>query len=138
MTDFLRWCRNEWERAIAIVALVGGLGAFIAGWLGQQQSVLVTQQIPFVVSGGLFGLLLIIVGTTIWLSADLHDEWIKLDRFEETVARAAAALEMANERSGGAHRATGLQDPMVLSGANAGSTNARERRVHMSAAEAGE
>lgn len=121
--EFLTLCRNQWERTVALVAVAGGLLAFLLGYLGQRDKALVVEQIPYVVSGGLFGLLLILIGATVWLSADLHDEWAKLDRFEETVERAVAALESAGSRAveenaAPAHRATAQSDhrPLVDSG----------------------
>jgi hypothetical protein len=108
--NLLRWCRNEWERTCAVVLIGIGLVVFLLGWVGQQDKSLVTEQIPYVVSGAMFGLLLVLLGATIWLSADLRDEWVKLDRLEEAVTRTAAALE-AGERTASAatpagHRAT--------------------------------
>lgn len=94
--NLLTWCRNCWERSLALAAVTGALVAFFLGWHGQRDKSLVTEQIPYVVSGAMFGLLLIILGTTAWLSADLRDEWIKLDRLEEGVARAVILLEQAD------------------------------------------
>ncbi len=93
--DFLKLCRYQWERTLAVGTVGSGLVMFFLGWQGQRDRALVVEQIPYVVSGALFGLLLIVIGTTIWLSADLRDEWIKLDRFEESVERAVVALEAA-------------------------------------------
>lgn len=107
--NLARWCRNEWERTLAVLAIGAGLIVFFLGWLGQRDKPLVTEQIPYVVSGAMFGLLLIVLGTTVWLSADLRDEWIKLDRLEENVARAVTLLEADSGRdrvvSAAAHRA---------------------------------
>lgn len=96
--NLARWCRNEWERTLAVLSIGSGLLVFFLGWLGQRDKSLATEQIPYVVSGAMFGLLLIVLGTTVWLSADLRDEWIKLDRVEENVARAVALLEADSER----------------------------------------
>jgi hypothetical protein len=90
--DFLRWCRNQWERSIALVVIAFGLVAFFLGWWGQRDKGLVTEQIPYVVSGALFGMLLIVIGATVWLSADLHDEWVKLDRVEDALGDAITLL----------------------------------------------
>jgi hypothetical protein len=91
--NLARWCRNEWERTLAVLVIGVGLVVFFLGWLGQRDKALVTEQIPYVVSGAMFGLLLVILGTTVWLSADLRDEWIKLDEVQENVARVATLLE---------------------------------------------
>lgn len=141
--DFLRWCRNQWERSLAVATVVGGLVMFFLGWRGQRDRALVVEQIPYVVSGALFGLLLIVIGTTIWLSADLHDEWIKLDRFEETVGRAVTALEAADARAGGrsatvAHRGTDLASANGDEPVDVDPVPARGRRGGVSMAGAGE
>jgi hypothetical protein len=83
--NILRWCRNEWERTLAVLLVILGLLAFLNGWLGLSDKGLVTQQVPYVVSGPLLGIFLLGVSATLWLSADMHDEWVKLDRLQETV-----------------------------------------------------
>jgi hypothetical protein len=89
--NILRWWRNEWERTLAVFLVVLGLLAFLNGWLGLSDKGLVTQQVPYLVSGPLLGLFLLGVGATLWLSADMHDEWVKLDRLQEVVERAVPA-----------------------------------------------
>jgi hypothetical protein len=48
--------------------------------------VLTYEQLPYILSGGLFGLAMIMVGTGLWLSADIRDEWRRIDRLEDTLA----------------------------------------------------
>lgn len=86
--NLLQWCRNEWERTVAVLAVLLGLIVFLLGWLGLSDKGLVTQQVPYLVSGALFGIFLLGVAATLWLSADMHDEWVKLDRLQEAVERA--------------------------------------------------
>ncbi|HEY3240552.1 MAG TPA: hypothetical protein VGL92_13360 [Acidimicrobiia bacterium] len=57
--------------------------AMLAGWLGVSRSAYPAEALPYIVSGGFFGLLLIGIGAVLWLSADLRDEWRKLDRLEQ-------------------------------------------------------
>ncbi|MCU1691853.1 MAG: hypothetical protein JWM64_944 [Frankiales bacterium] len=108
--DFLKWCRNEWERSTAVAFVVLGLLAFTLGFFGLRDKSLVTEQVPYVVSGALFGLFLLGIGTTMWLSADLHDEWVKLDRLEDVVSR-------SNADDAARHRPTRAAEsvPVVLS-----------------------
>ncbi|MPY86224.1 MAG: hypothetical protein GEV00_24055, partial [Actinophytocola sp.] len=40
-------------------------------------------------SGGIGGLFILWLGTTLWLSADLRDEWRKLDALDESVRKLA-------------------------------------------------
>lgn len=138
--EFLKWCRNEWERSVAVASIAAGLVAFGLGWWGQRDKALVVEQIPYVVSGALFGLLLIVIGTTAWLSADLHDEWAKLDRFEDAVTRGVAALESAGGREIATSAAARVEadratDAVAHLGVPAATVN--QRRNAASVAEAG-
>ena len=77
--------QSQWDR-VAAVCLVGvGALALFLGWLGVSDAALSAKQLPYVVSGGLVGIAFVGLGATVWLSADLRDEWRKLDRLEEAV-----------------------------------------------------
>src|SRR5204862_3999533 len=86
-SDVGRWFRAQWDRVLGAVLMAGGGLALLFGWLGARDALLETQQIPYVISGGLWGIFLLGVGGTLWLSADTRDEWRKLDRLEERMAR---------------------------------------------------
>jgi hypothetical protein len=77
--DFYRWLRTQWDRAAAIVLVIVGVVSLIVGWVGVSGATLPTQQIPYLASSGLFGIFALGVAATLWLSADLRDEWRKLD-----------------------------------------------------------
>jgi hypothetical protein len=85
--DFARWLRNQWDRAAAVAAAVLGGLALLLGWLGVSRSTLPTQQIPYLASGGLCGLFALGAAATLWLSADLRDEWRKLDQIHQDLVR---------------------------------------------------
>jgi hypothetical protein len=85
MTELFRWLRNQWDRTAAALIVVVGLLALLLGWLGISHSTLATEQIPYLASGGLVGLFALGLGATLWLSADLRDEWRKLDDLHRTV-----------------------------------------------------
>ena len=76
-------CRNQWDRTAGVVLVLFGLVALVAGWIGASDAVLTFEQIPYLISGGLAGMSLIVLGSAVWLSADLRDEWRKLDSLEE-------------------------------------------------------
>jgi len=40
---------------------------------------------PYIISGGIGGVFFLGLGATLWISADLRDEWRKLDRIEEAL-----------------------------------------------------
>jgi hypothetical protein len=81
----LTFLRSQWDRVLAWVAV--GLGALLLllGWIGVSGTGYVFEQLPYVVSGGIGGLFLLGLGAMCWLSADLRDEWRKLDRLEQTI-----------------------------------------------------
>ena len=76
------WLRSEWDR-VAGFALVG-LGALflLLDYLGVKNSPFVAEQLAYIASGGLGGIFCLGIGVGLLLSADLHDEWRKLDRIE--------------------------------------------------------
>jgi hypothetical protein len=79
--------------AVALIA-AGALGLGFGYW-GVAHARYVPDGLAFVVSGGLGGLFLLGLGATLLLSADLHDEWRKFDRIEETLQRVEAGLAAA-------------------------------------------
>ena len=81
--EFVKWCRLQWDRALAVVAVVAGVVLVAAGWVGVSGTPFIAKQVPYVVSWGIGGLVLIVVGATLWLSADMNDEWRTLDRLED-------------------------------------------------------
>ena len=88
--DLRRWMRNQLDRTAALLLAAAGLVAIFIGWLGVSSSLLPSQQIPYLASGGLLGLFLLGAGATIWLSADLRDEWRKLDELVGEVREASS------------------------------------------------
>jgi hypothetical protein len=77
--DLYRWLRNQWDRSVAVVAAIIGAVLLLLGWLGASRATLPAQQIPYLASNGLAGLFALGIGATLWISADLRDEWRKLD-----------------------------------------------------------
>ena len=86
-----QWARAQWDRVAAWVLISAGGLAVVLGWLGVRGEPLTQKQIPYVISGGIGGLLLVAVGGVLWLSADLRDEWRKLDAIERAQRAAVAA-----------------------------------------------
>jgi hypothetical protein len=99
--EFLSWVRDQWDRVGAVVLVVAGALALLFGWLGISGAVLPSEQLPYLLSGGLFGVFLLGLGATLWLSADLRDEWRKLDRLEEVIdGKVEVAVDHAVEANG--------------------------------------
>jgi hypothetical protein len=93
--DMNAFLRAQWDRALAVGLIVLGGVALLVGWIGVSGTALSYKQLPYIISGGLFGVALIGIGLTLYLSADLRDEWRKLDALED-------ALHAATERMGAA------------------------------------
>jgi uncharacterized membrane protein len=78
--------RANWDRAVAAALVLLGVLALILGWWGVSGTGVAAEQNPYLISGGLLGIALIAIGCTLWLSADLQDEWRRLDAAEERLA----------------------------------------------------
>jgi hypothetical protein len=78
--------RANWDRATAAALVLLGVVALILGWWGVSGTGVAAEQNPYLISGGLLGIALIGIGCTLWLSADLQDEWRRLDAAEERLA----------------------------------------------------
>ena len=89
----VRYLRLQWDRVAGAVCGVGGAVFLVAGWLGMSRSVYPAEQLPYLLSCGLGGLFLLGAGATLWLSADLRDEWRHLDAMEGRVSARLEALE---------------------------------------------
>ena len=91
--ELFKWLRLQWDRVLGATAVLIGAVALLTGWSKVSATPYPAEQIPYVVSAGLGGLFLLGVGATLWHSADLRDEWRKLDRLEEKLDAALGATE---------------------------------------------
>lgn len=89
--DLRTWLTLQWDRVAGWVAVLAGAVALIVGWVGVSGTAYQSEQIPYIVSGGIGGLFLLGLGGLLWLSADMRDEWYKLDRVEEELRLTRAA-----------------------------------------------
>jgi hypothetical protein len=89
--ELIKWLRLQWDRVFGAAAVLTGAVALLTGWSKVSATPYPAEQIPYVVSAGLGGLFLLGVGATLWHSADLRDEWRKLDRLEEKLDALGAA-----------------------------------------------
>ena len=116
--DSLRQLMSQWDRLLAIVLTVlGGVFIFL-GYIGVSRHGLTAEQMPYISSGGLGGIFLMGVGAALWLSADLRDEWRKLDRIETLLETGLDGLGLGRG-PGGTPTLQPLSDPADPSGATA-------------------
>jgi peptidoglycan/LPS O-acetylase OafA/YrhL len=78
MTGFSSWLRVQWDRVGAVGAALVGLAALALGWAGVSGTPHIAEQLPYFISGGLVALFFLGMAVTLWLSADLRDEWREL------------------------------------------------------------
>jgi hypothetical protein len=87
--DVSKWLRTilrgQWDRLAAWIAVGIGALALLLGWLGVSRTPFPAEQVPYIVSAGLGGIFLLGLGALLWISADLRDEWRKLDRIEDAL-----------------------------------------------------
>ena len=101
--ELKRFVRVNWDRVTAAGLVLLGAIALILGWWGASGTGIAAEQNPYLISGGLVGLALIGIGCTVWLSADLQDEWRRLDAVEERLAQLVGdggEREVAIQRDG--------------------------------------
>lgn len=83
--DLNNLLKSQWDRVAAVVASVAGAIFLLVGWIGVSGSAFLAEQAPYILSGGVGGIFFLGLGATLWISADLRDEWRKLDRIEEAL-----------------------------------------------------
>ncbi len=123
-TDILGWLRLQWDRAGAWGCVLAGALTLFIGWLGVSETAYTAKQLPYIAGCGLGGMALIGVGAMLWLSADLRDEWRKLDRIEQAIRESGAGVlpltaengAAATEPSNGHTSHRGAARPTVAAG----------------------
>jgi hypothetical protein len=114
--EFLKWCRLQWDRVSAVVALSAGALLLVVGWAKVSGTPYAAEQIPVVVSCGLGGIFLLGLGAMLWHSADLRDQWRKLDRLEERFDAVVGQVDRRPRSTNRAERArVDLGEGAVLS-----------------------
>jgi hypothetical protein len=104
----------RWMLVPGSVAVLLGFSVMVLGWVGAARTAREIEQIPYLISGGLIGLGLVVLGglllvSTFWVAVlrKLDDERSGADPAELEVLRARIAeLEAAAVASNGTRRAT--------------------------------
>ena len=99
MRDVRRWLRAQWDRVLGALSMAAGGLAIVLGWWGVSGTTKTSHQLPYLISGGLGGLFLLGVGATLWLSADLRDEWRHLASMEDRIVERLRSEHAESDRS---------------------------------------
>jgi hypothetical protein len=85
--DFMKWARIQADRVIAALLLVAGIVLVIVGYFDVSGTPYAAKQIPYLISAGLTAVFCLGIAAMLWLSADLRDEWQKLDNLNDQLGR---------------------------------------------------
>ncbi|MGH8990523.1 MAG: hypothetical protein ACRDZ7_03230 [Acidimicrobiia bacterium] len=83
--DGKSWLRAEWDRVAGFGMIALGAILLVFGYAGVSGSPYVAEALSYIMSGGIGGLFCLGAGATLLISADIHDEWRKLDRVEDAL-----------------------------------------------------
>jgi hypothetical protein len=92
VTRYWHWAVSQWDRLLGWTCVAGGAVLTVTGALSVSAAQDQLDQLSYLATGPALGLFLLGVGAILILSADLRDDWAKLDEV-------AAALR---QREGGA------------------------------------
>ncbi|MDP9181175.1 MAG: hypothetical protein M3P04_00180 [Actinomycetota bacterium] len=100
--------RAQWDRAAAWVAAGLGVLLLTIGWFGVSGTAYPAEQIPYLASAGLGALFLLGLAGTLWIGADLRDEYSKLDEIARLLAEQSADTSRAFDSEPSAQAAAPL------------------------------
>jgi hypothetical protein len=95
----VHYLRVQWDRVLAWVTIALGLVSIVLGFYGVSGTDHLVEQVPYLASGAVLGIFALGLGATLWLSADLRDEWRKLDDLERAITEANVLALSEQERS---------------------------------------
>jgi hypothetical protein len=93
---FWRWVGRATRPVVGWVLTGLGALALLIGYLGISREAIVAKQIPYLISGGIGGLALLIIGAVFLGTEDVRRDTARLDRLEAMVEQLHAALLVAD------------------------------------------
>lgn len=95
--EILTLVRAQWDRGLAILLTLTGVIVLIIGWIGVSGAEAVVKQLPYLTSAGVSGIVLVAVGSVLWVSADLRDQWRELRLVRVTLQDLAGSARVLPE-----------------------------------------
>jgi hypothetical protein len=93
---FWRWVGRATRPVVGWVLTGIGALALLIGYFGISREAIVAKQIPYLISGGIGGLALLIIGAVFLGTEDVRRDAARLDRLETMVEQLHAALLVAD------------------------------------------
>jgi len=87
-----RWAGRVSRPVVGWVLVAAGIIAIVAGWFGVSGEALVAKQLPYLISGGVLGLGLIIFGSMFLGTEEVRRDTARLDALERLVAELHGVL----------------------------------------------
>lgn len=87
-----------WRSAIAWLAIGFGVVALVIGYVGVSAQTIVAKQIPYLISGGLTGVIAVGGGVALLVAEDLRSDRERLGRLEAQVLEVRDAVRALAER----------------------------------------
>src|SRR5205807_3913973 len=94
---FWRWAGRASRPVVGWVLIGAGALAILIGYFGLSDRVLVAEQLPYLISGGIGGMAFVVVGGVLLATQDVRRDAERLDQFE-------AALSVLQEKVDDLHR----------------------------------
>ena len=114
---FWRWVGRATRPVVGWVLTGLGALALLIGYLGISREAIVAKQIPYLISGGIGGLALLIIGAVFLGTEDVRRDAARLDRLEAMVEQLHAALLVADPVAAEEIMTSGQADTAMTTGA---------------------
>jgi hypothetical protein len=89
---FWRWVGLALRRYAGWIFVGAGILAIFLGWFGVSGQAIVAKQLPYLTSGGIFGLALVAVGTFYLVTEDMRRGTQRIERLERMVEQLHSVL----------------------------------------------
>ena len=89
---FWRWVGKATRPVIGWILVGVGALLVLIGWFGVSREAIVAKQLPYLISGGIGGVLIAVIGAYFLGTEELRKDSGRLDRLERQVAELHAAL----------------------------------------------
>lgn len=109
----MRSLRTHWERALGAVLVLVGAGLVVIGYAGIKGARYAVDEISFLISGGVGGVLALMVGTTLLINGDRRTELAALDRLAESLEAGAPEESAPAAPRDALPQATGMRRPHI-------------------------